>query len=97
MDRTFLYVQPGAEILTALVISNPPALLAAGALRFVGRISYGVYLWHIPLAWTLGFPKTLPQLAALFAFSLIAGWLSHVAVERWFLQSRTPEPIPAVA
>lgn len=92
-ERTFGYVTPLAELLTALVIANPPRLLAVAPLRFVGRISYGVYLWHIPIAWALGFPRSLGEVGFLVALSLIAGWLSHVAVERWFLKPRAIRPV----
>jgi peptidoglycan/LPS O-acetylase OafA/YrhL len=83
--KTFTLVQAAAEILTAMVIANPPGALAVAPLRFLGRISYGVYLWHIPLLWMLH-PDSLAGIAVLVAASILAGWLSHVLVERWFLR-----------
>jgi peptidoglycan/LPS O-acetylase OafA/YrhL len=40
---------PLAEIGAALVIASPPAFLAGRPLVALGLVSYGVYLWHIPL------------------------------------------------
>ncbi|HEY2356629.1 MAG TPA: acyltransferase [Phenylobacterium sp.] len=94
---TFIAVQPVAEVLTALVIANPPQRLAAAPLRFVGRISYGVYLWHIPIMWAVGIPKSLFQVGVLAALSLLAGALSHFGVERWFLKPRTAQTVPSTA
>jgi len=43
---------PVAEIGAALVIATPPAFLAWKPLVALGLISYGMYLWHIPM-WRL--------------------------------------------
>jgi peptidoglycan/LPS O-acetylase OafA/YrhL len=96
-SATFVFVQPVAEVLAVLVIANPPGRLAAAPLRFIGRISYGVYLWHIPLASALGFPTTYAQAAVLVILSLIAGAISHFGVEQWFLKARRPRAVTAPA
>lgn len=87
---TFLYLIPIAEILTILVIADAPALLAARPLRFLGRISYGVYLWHIPIVWALGVPGNMDGVTAVLALllSIAAGALSHFGLEQWFVQRR---------
>ena len=94
-SETYLATQPMAEIATALVIARPPAILATAPFRFLGRISYGVYLWHIPLRWLIA-PNSVLTILLAFAASIVAGWLSHVLVERWFL-IRKPEIQPAIA
>jgi peptidoglycan/LPS O-acetylase OafA/YrhL len=86
---SFLATQPMAEVASAVVIAHPSRVLAWAPLRFLGGISYGIYLWHIPLLWLLA-PSSLLGIYILFAASLVAGWLSHVLVERWFLV-RKPE------
>lgn len=83
----WLFVLPFAEIATVLVVADPPRFLAWRPLRFVGRVSYGMYLWHVPLLWIMP-TRTPAQVAAFFAASILAGWLSYTLVERWFMASR---------
>lgn len=75
-------------------------LLAAGPLPAVGRISYGVYLWHWPVYVALtpartglgGFGLLAVRLAATFA----AAGLSYVLVEQPFRARRLPlRAVPA--
>jgi peptidoglycan/LPS O-acetylase OafA/YrhL len=57
----------------------------------LGRISYGVYLWHLPIVRVglaispVPFALTVPALVAL---SILAGWASSVLVERRFRSLR---------
>src|SRR3954454_6072502 len=72
-----------------------PAVFRAGtrgspALAFLGTISYGVYLYHVPVFLTLGksyglpadVPELLTWLAAGCAITLALGWLGWRLVER---------------
>lgn len=81
---SFVFTTPLAEAATALIILHSPGVLAAPALRFVGRISYGTYLWHIPLLWVLPVAGWL-DVCVVAAASLAAGALSFFLVERRFL------------
>ncbi len=84
--RTFdwwLYVLPVAEIATVLVIADPPHLLASRPLQFVGRVSYGMYLWHVPLLWVMP-TRTPVQVVAIFIATVSAGCVSATLVEHWF-------------
>ena len=61
--------------------------LSARPVVWAGVVSYGVYLWHLPLiiignelAW---WPQAIaPRLAVVAAAALAAGWMSWVVVER---------------
>ena len=64
---------------SARLLSTPPLVL-------VGRISYGIYLWHWPLFIAMNAERTGLQGPALFAtrflVTLAVAWLSYVVVER---------------
>jgi peptidoglycan/LPS O-acetylase OafA/YrhL len=65
-----------------ILLANPP-------LAFVGRISYSVYLYHLPLLllWNrFAAPLGWLSLPAFLALTLLVGWLSYHFVERPFLQ-----------
>ena len=66
-------------------------LLEWPPLEWLGRISYSVYLWHVPLIAELrrAHPhlSTPGQAAIIIPASLLAGWLSYVVVERPLLSS----------
>ncbi len=85
-------------VLIAAVVSQPQALgarlLALPPLRFLGKISYGLYLWHFPLFLWLdegstgqhGTALLVLRLAATLAVSLI----SYTVVEQPIRQRRRP-------
>lgn len=94
--RTSLFVTiPVAEILTVVIIANVPLFLAARPMQWVGRTSYGIYLWHVPIAWAVGFPRSLVDVFWLIAASVAAGALSHWGVERWFIRRTLARPLRA--
>lgn len=78
------WVTPIAEIGAGLVILAPPRFLAAQPLPAIGLISYGVYLWHLPVYVATAHmgPIRFP-LEYLAAFSLATA--SYWLVERRFL------------
>jgi peptidoglycan/LPS O-acetylase OafA/YrhL len=77
----------GFAAVVAAVAAHPPAVLASAPLRGLGTISYGLYLWHLPvLLWLrftglLGSGFALPwvEVAALSVLVAIGSW---VLVER---------------
>jgi peptidoglycan/LPS O-acetylase OafA/YrhL len=55
-------------------------------LAFAGALSYGWYLWHVPIVFVLiGTPWLLPGLVG----SLLVAWLSYRFVEQPILNNRT--------
>ena len=83
----------------ALVLCSPRALtnrtfLSAGAMRFVGRISYSLYLWHWPLLTftriVLGANPSRLQAAAVLAVSFLLATATYYWIEQPFRSSHTP-------
>lgn len=79
----------GGLAAAVLVAAVEPLRLPALATPLVGlgRISYGVYLWHYPIVRTLLDKDPIshwPWVALLVAASVLAGWASYVVVERRF-------------
>jgi peptidoglycan/LPS O-acetylase OafA/YrhL len=89
-----------AALLVAGLVAGPPRLLraalAAPPLAWVGRISYGLYLWHVPVfclaplalfrPFGRGGPVILLAGALAFALSFGAAATSYYLVERPFLR-----------
>jgi len=62
------------------------SVVGARPLRFVGRISYGLYLWHVPLLMAAGSVLVYRVLAAIASVGV--AWLSWTLVERPLLGRR---------
>ncbi len=80
-----------ADVMVVLVIygvTNAPSglparVLSFGPLRFVGRISYGLYLWHWPIFLVLNYARTGLDGWSLFALRCVVTFV--VAVISWYL------------
>jgi peptidoglycan/LPS O-acetylase OafA/YrhL len=90
---------PLAEVSTVLVLSSPPAVLGLAPLAFLGRVSYGVYLWHYPLLHWLGEPGGWLGAAFVAPLSVALGALSFRFIEqpvmRWRRGAATATALPA--
>jgi peptidoglycan/LPS O-acetylase OafA/YrhL len=69
-------------------------ILSIGILRYVGRVSYSLYLWHWPLLTftriVLGTRPTRLQATAVLAVSFLAAAASYKWIEQPFRSTRTP-------
>jgi peptidoglycan/LPS O-acetylase OafA/YrhL len=80
--------------------ARPASLLLANrSMRFLGDISFGVYLWHMPIVLVIlpHIPESWPQasrfwvlLIATLLLTLLAGEFSRRFIERPFLQRKPP-------
>lgn len=82
-----------SAIIIGTIITHPGALklLAAPLLVWLGKLSYGLYLWHFPITYVLrevgGFWSTF---TITFALSLGMAMLSYRTVESWARSLRGP-------
>ena len=96
--ETIRYSIQGAALFVGILnlffwrpLSFGAAVLEAASLRFIGRLSYSLYLWHMPIADYLS--QTVkdagPGLMILgFTCSFLAACLSYYLIERPFLGLR---------
>jgi peptidoglycan/LPS O-acetylase OafA/YrhL len=71
---------PAAAIVSTLAVAGCPTILAWRPLAFVGRISYGLYLWHgLVIWWSLPWPVAVP-------LSIGIACVSYFLLEQRFLR-----------
>jgi hypothetical protein len=74
--------------------SAPAALLSLAPLRWIGMVSYGLYLWHWPILVWIGDPRAgadpLATQAAEVALTVLAATVSFYALERPIRTGRAP-------
>lgn len=84
-DLALYPLLPGVVLALAGGSGLAVRLLAAAPLRWLGTVSYALYLVHVPLieawagAWAVAHPAATAVLAV--AALLAAAWLAHIAVE----------------
>ncbi|HEX6744358.1 MAG TPA: acyltransferase [Solirubrobacteraceae bacterium] len=98
----------GFAAVVAAVAAHPPGVLSRAPLRGLGTISYGLYLWHLPVLLWLRFKGLMPggfvlpwlEVTALAALVAYASWVlvERPAIEaagRWRPWSRRVPSFPA--
>lgn len=87
-----------AVVLLALQSPRSPLheMLRAPALVWIGKLSYGIYLWHYPIVRYLRTDWHWTATVLLgFALSALLAWISLMTVERWALRWRDRSRRPA--
>jgi peptidoglycan/LPS O-acetylase OafA/YrhL len=79
-------------VLSAVSDTELAARLAARPLVWLGKLSYGIYVWHFPILWAFGRHGTVLCLAA----TLIVASLSYYFVEQPFRRRRRSLEAPSV-
>ena len=77
---------PMATVASALIVAGVPAALGWAPLAYVGKISYGLYLWHYLFIWSgLAWPVVV-------VVSLVVASLSYRYLEAPFLRLKDRMP-----
>jgi len=94
---------PGAVLVTMLVRCSGTIVhrcLERPEAVFLGKIFYGMYLWHFPVVMLLkdlaGAPNLVRFLVG-FPLTVLLATLSYAYVERHFMRSRNVTPVPVAA
>ena len=77
----------GFAAVIAVVATRPPGLLASVPMRTLGGLSYGVYLWHMPVLEALRLHGAFPKRAA-EALPAVLGPTLVLAALSWWLVER---------
>lgn len=90
----------GFAFIVVALVERAPRVLSAGPLRWIGIVSYGFYLWHMPVLYVLRLQEQWPEnpwlaYSYVVAISLALAALSWFGVERWVAgESRTRQRQP---
>jgi len=90
---------PVAAIFSTLAVAGCPAALAWRPLAFIGKISYGLYLWHgLVIWWHIAWPLEVALSIGLACVSYFVLELPFLRLKDRFGRARaiaTPPPTPA--
>lgn len=94
--RTVGFVITPAELAAMVLVAGAyrtdgplKALLRSSYMVWIGRLSYGIYLWHFPIAGAVRPHLTfLPTLALVATLSTAAAAISYFTIEAWVRSNR---------
>lgn len=98
-DLTFSLI---VAVFLANLSTNPRARIRLEGQwsKAAGALSYGLYLWHVPILWLFAHTLTgLPFLAVSIGAAIGAAWLSYHLVERPLtrMKRKTPSRVEGVS
>lgn len=85
-----------AELAAAAVIVDPPRLLRWKPLVWIGLISYGVYLWHVPVEYFLDPLPLAARAPASAGLAIGLAAASYYLLERRFLAANRRASSPSI-
>jgi peptidoglycan/LPS O-acetylase OafA/YrhL len=78
----------------AAILGSHPKWLQSELMTYLGKLSYGIYLWHMPVAFLLiGWLPWQLSLPAILAASIALAALSYHTVEAWMRR----KPVSGIA
>jgi peptidoglycan/LPS O-acetylase OafA/YrhL len=99
----FTVVALSAAVIICYILVSPAGigarLLSTTGLVRIGRISYGMYLWHYPI-WRIVQQQRLPTIKSVplqFVLSVTVATLSYILIEKRFLRLKSrfaAKPVP---
>jgi peptidoglycan/LPS O-acetylase OafA/YrhL len=97
-ELTAMFGFTAMELSTAILVCSRPKFLGASVLPWLGKMSYGFYLWHY-LFVQIARELELPWHETLFfsaSAGLIFATISYYHVERWFRDKHADNPLKAI-
>jgi len=78
----------GFGIAVAALAAGPAGLLERQPIRWLGTVSYGLYLWHLPVLYGLRAHELLPYRSTLESMGVVLGLSLVLAAISWYALER---------
>lgn len=77
--KTFMAITAAAVVITVISFDSEKLNRLTAPLRYLGTISYGIYLWHLPVIWALQKVEGLAPRRFLFTATILVLMLSSLS------------------